>query len=95
MAFILIPYIVILSWGANFTGVVEYSGLVVTCRAVLSANDTFVRILAGGAYCVGVAVVSALAGGVGTIYGFNICTLTPAPPINVTIEVIIVVILHH
>ena len=35
MAFILIPYIVILSWGARFTGVVEYSRFVVTCRAVL------------------------------------------------------------
>ena len=61
----LIPYIVILSWGASFTGVVEYSRLVVTCRAVLSANDTFVRILAGGAYCVGVPVTLALGGSIG------------------------------
>ena len=61
----LIPYIVILSWGASFTGVVEYSGLVVTCRAVLRAYHAFVRMLAAGAYCVGVPVVIALGGGGG------------------------------
>ena len=69
MAFVLIPYIVILSWGASFTGVVEYSGLVVTYRTVLGANDTFVRILAVGAYGVGVPVVFALVGGGGA--GFS------------------------
>ena len=60
----LIPYIVILSWGASFTGVVEYSGLVVTYRAVLSAYDALVGIFAGGTYSVDVPVVGALCGGV-------------------------------
>ena len=94
MAFILIPYIVILSWGASFTGVVEYSGLVVTCRAVLRAYHSFVRILTGGAYCVGVPVVFALGGGgraikrlmsfertvIVAIDEINVCCVSDNPP---------------
>ena len=41
---------------------IEYSGLVVTYRTVLSAYDAFVGVLAGGAYRVGVPVVGALGG---------------------------------
>ena len=73
---------------------VEDFCLVRAWGTVLSADDSFVRILAGGAYCVGVPVVFALGGGgraikrlmsfertvIVAIDEINVCCVSDNPP---------------
>ena len=65
LTLVLIPQTGKGSAGTCCACVVEDSCLVRAWCAVLSAYHTFIRILAGGAYRVGVTVVFALVGGVG------------------------------